>query len=193
MKNRRAELRAYASKPITYTQHGLLWHMPTIAQYITEFTVQHKVTGASAQVVLLRPLVHESVAYAIKNLVLLEDLVPDTLANHTYMHSLLGPYEDHYLFYVVRVARALLFQIELLLLKTPLRLVSISTEFAAELQLYKRIKGVAYRAVDLTYVLDHQTISLNIDWQTVMPSLMVAHAVQHDDLACALGSFLGDR
>lgn len=192
--NKRIELNAYSSKPLTITQHNLLWHLPTVQQQTADFVQAHALAGACVQVVLVRPLVHEALIYTINNVATVQDLITEPVAHHHYTHTMLGPYEDHYLFYVARIARALLLQIELLFLHVPVHLISVTTGFAAHLELYKCIKGAAYRSVELAYAIDHDNINLMSNFADVIASLVVGGALrQHDDLYYALGSFLGEK
>jgi hypothetical protein len=192
--NKRIELKACSSKPLTITKSGLLWDLPQLQQQTTDFVQTHALAGAQVQVLLLRPLVHEALVYMVNNVASQDDLVAEPMAHHQYTHTLLGPYEDHYLFYVARIARALLLQIELLLLPVPVHLASVSTGFSAHLELYKYIKGSAYRSVELAYAIDHTTINFTGNLADVLAALVIGGALrQHDDLYYALGSFLGDK
>lgn len=190
--SKRIEVLAYVVQPLTSTPSGLLWDLPTLHQQTADVITTYNLAGAYVQVVLVQPLVQETLVYTIKNVATQEELVAEPLAHHWYSHTLLGPYEDHYLFYVARIARALLLQIELLFVHLPVHLESVLTGFAAQLNLYKFIKGPAYRSVELTYAINHNSIDLTKNFAEDVASLLMRNATQSDDVYYALGSFLGE-
>lgn len=188
--DKRVGLHAYADYTISVAPSLLLADMPAASKQVAAFIAEHNLVGASVDITVLSPLVQEMLVYTVTPTATEQELVQERLSDRYYAYRLLGPYENHYVWYITTITRALQLQLELLCMHIPAHLATISTGFVAQLQLYKHLQGTSYRVTECTYAFDHTTMYMDIDW-TQMVHVAIAATPVHN-VSYALGTFLGD-
>jgi len=136
-------------------ENSILFNFTKIAHIIKTFLNTHNLKNATMAVSLVGPHIREksiTVATASPS----KDMLKiDNIKNMQWKHTYIGPsLQNGFDFYVCGIKRELLFQCNLLAIKSGTKLSAITTPKVAHIQLYKHLKGELFSqtklAIDLS-------------------------------------------
>lgn len=137
-------LTAFKSYPLEYAHQITLYH------HLDDFIAQHKLAHAFLSIALSSPLIHEELIRLSKaspnpgdfNAKQFQQLLWD----YHYLHAL---DDGNYLFYLKGIKKPLYFEYQLLAHQTNLKLIALTSSYAAQLVAYRQLYGKAFRQSQL--------------------------------------------
>lgn len=184
-------LRAFTSYPLESAMHCAILH--NTHDFIKQYTFAH----SFLVVALASPLIHEELVRLSKASPIPQDFqlkkFQHLLWDHQYLHAL---DDGNHLFYVKGIQKPHYFEYQLLAHELNLKLVTITSNYAAQLNAYAYMQGKAFRQAKLSIDLakHNYDIAACLDRDTLARMLRVNadmnHVYQYPEILCVMvGSY----
>lgn len=190
-----AKLQTYEQHEIPMSDSVLMYNSTALRSYIRTFADNHNLNNAYISFILGADLIQEQIIKHSKSDPTPHELIGQKEKHKRYYDRYIGPYEDHYLFYICTAAHPLILQLQMLNMQLPLHVHHISPPLSVQITLYKHLYKDTFNQARLAQEVNQKNASIPsiFSLEFLRRSLKTDRPITHDDLNLfyALGSFFG--
>jgi hypothetical protein len=190
-----AKLQMYEQYEIPMSDSVLMYNSTALRDCIRAFAHNHNLHDAYISFILGTDLIEEQIIKHAKSDPTSHELIGQKEKHKRYYDRYIGPYENHYLFYVCTAAHPLILQLQMLNMQLPLHVHHISPPLSVQITLYKHLHKDTFNQARLAQEVNQNDASIPsiFSLEFLRRCLKTDRPVTHDDLNLfyALGSFFG--